>query len=170
MAFRAVKENFWPDVRSKVITDSQTLSIGEMIIPAAGTVDETSSVSTAGGTTGLVLGVVVGFKDKAGHALEENTIVAEADNMTDKLIKAIYLPCFPGLEWESDLDAAAGTTDESSSFGNFAVDSTGLLVDESSYVAFGTRSAVQMFSMGLTGKNTTQVTVFVFASVFGAQS
>lgn len=158
------------DAKSALIDNSQTLSIGEVIIP--GVQGDTSVVLTGGGTTGLLLGVVTGFKDANGVSLEFNTIVAESDNITDKQIKATYLPLYIGNpgEFLSDLDAAAETTDNSGAFGNFAVDSTGLLVDESTVVAFGTRSAVQLFSYGLTGKDTTQVTCVFFATVGGAQS
>jgi len=158
------------DVKSALIDNSQTLSIGEVIIP--GVQGDTSVVLTGGGTTSYLLGVVTGFKDQNGTALEYNTVVAENDNVTDKQVKAVYLPLYIGnpTEYISDLDAAAETTDNSGAFGNFAVDSTGLLVDESTVVAFSTRTSVQLFSFGLTGKDTTQVTCVFFATVGGAQS
>ncbi len=167
MAFKASKYSA-RDVKYGLMDNSQTLSVGEVIIP--GVQGDTAVVLTGGGTTGLLLGAVTGFKDKAGVSLEFNTYAAESDNVTDKLVQVSYVPLAIVPEWISDLDAAAETTDNSSAYGNFAVDSTGLLVDESTVVAFGTRTAVQLFSYGLTGKDTTQVTCTFFATVGGAQS
>lgn len=156
------------DVKYGLLDNSENLSIGEVIIP--GVQGDTSVVKTGGGTTSYLLGAVMGFKDNNGVGLELNSYAAENDNVTDKLVQAAYIPLHIVPEWISDLDAAAETTDNSSAYGNFAVDSTGLLVDESTVVAFGTRTAVQLFSYGLTGKNTTQVTCVFFATVGGAQS
>lgn len=153
------------DLKYGLMDNSQALSIGEVIIP--GTQGDTAVVLTGGGTTGFLLGVVMGFKDTAGVAMELNSYTAESDNVTDKLVKVAYHPLPIVTEYLSDLDAAAETTDNSSSYGNFAVDSTGLLVDESTVVAFGTRTSVQLFSYGLTGKDTTQVTCVFFATVGG---
>lgn len=157
------------DVKYGLIDNSQTLSIGETIVP--GVQGDTAVVLTGGGTTSYLLGVVLGFKDQNGTSLEFNTIVAENDNVTDKQIKVAYIPLAttPG-EYISDLDAAAETTDNSGAYGNFSVDSTGLLVDESTVAAFGTRTSLQLFSYGLTGKNTTQVNVVFFATMVGGIS
>lgn len=157
------------DTKSALIDNSQALTIGEVIIP--GIQGDTSVVLTGGGTTSYLLGAVLGFKDQNGNSLEFNAYTAENDNVTDKKVNAIYLPLYiANTEYVSDLDAAAETTDNSGGFGNFAVDSTGLLVDESTYVAFGTRTNTQLFSFGLTGKDTTQVTCVFFATVAGAQA
>lgn len=164
MAFRASKYSA-RDVKYGLIDNSQALTIGEVIIP--GVQGDTAVVLTGGGTTSFLLGAVTGFKDKAGASLEFNTYTAESDNVTDKLVQVSYIPLDIVPEWISDLDAAAETTDNSGAYGNFAVDSTGLLVDESTVVAFGTRTSVQLFSYGLTGKDTTQVTCTFFATVAG---
>lgn len=167
MAFKPLKYSS-SDAKSALIDNSQALTIGEVIIP--GVQGDTPVVLTGGGTTSYLLGVVLGFKDKSGVSLEFNTYTAENDNVTDKQVNANYLPLAIQTEYISDLDAAAETTDNSGAFGNFAVDSDGLLVDESTYVAFGTRTNTQLFSYGLTGKNTTEVTCVFFATVAGAQA
>jgi len=163
--FKPLKENVWGDTRSALIDNSQTLSIGEVIIP--GVQGDTSVVLTAGGTDGAVLGVVLGFKDVAGHSIELNTVVAEADNLTDKKVKAIYVPSHLPIDYQTDLDAAAETTDNSGAFGNFTIDATGLLADESTYAAFSTVENMQLFSYGLTGKDTTQIECRLISTILG---
>lgn len=153
------------DLEYALLDNSQTISVGEAIIP--GVQGDTSVILTAGGTLGAVLGVALGFKDTGGTALEFNSVVAESDNVTDKQVKAAYLPAYKDVRWISDLDAAAETTDNSSAFGNFSIDSTGLLVDESTVQAFSVVENMQLFSFGLTGKNTTQVSVRFISTILG---
>lgn len=142
------------DIKYGLMDNSQALTVGEVIIP--GIQGDTSVVLTGGSTTGDLLGVVLGFKQE-GNVTEKSTVTAASDNVTVAQIKAAYLPAYLPYEYTVDLDAASETTDNSSGFGNFAVDSTGLLLTESSYVAFGTKSSKQFFSFGLTGKNSTEV-------------
>jgi len=165
MAFKPLKENVFSDARVALMENSQVLSIGEAIIPGVST--DTSVVLTAGGTDGAVLGVVVGFKDVAGHSIELDTVTAEADNITDKKIKAIYIPAHLPIDWQTDLDAAAETTDNSGAFGNMTIDSTGLLADEDTIAAFSTVEDMQLFSYGLTGKDTTQIDVRFISTILG---
>lgn len=165
MAFKPLRENVWQDTRSALMDNSQVLTIGEAIIP--GVQGDTSVVLTAGGTDGAVLGVVVGFKDVAGHSIELDTVTAEADNITDKKVKAIYVPAHLPIDWTTDLDAAAETTDNSGAFGNMTIDSTGLLADESTIAAFSTVENMQLFSYGLTGKDTTQIECRFISTILG---
>ena len=165
MAFTPAKAISGEDVRYALIENSQTLSVGEAIIPGVST--DTSVVLTAGGTDGAVLGVVLSIVGDRGKVLEVNTIVAENDNITDKKIKVAYLPVFIPMTWFGDLDADAETTDNSGAFGNFTIDSTGLLVDESTVAAFSTVENMQLFSFGLTGKDTTQVEVRFISTILG---
>lgn len=158
------------DAKSAIIDNSQTLTLGQVIIP--GVTSATSVVKTGGSTTSYLLGVVTGFKDIAGLALEKNTYVAGASNVTTSQVRAEYQPLAIAGEFIVDLSAAAETTTGSGEFGNFSVDSTGLLALEGSYVAFGTRTAVQLFSYGLTGDqmHPKQIAGIFFATVGGAQS
>lgn len=153
--FTALKYDAQKDVKSAVMDQSQTLSIGEVIIP--GVRSSQSVVLTGGGTTAGLLGVVAGFKDKGGAALEFESYAAAADNDTNKKVEAVYFPLFIPTEFEVALDAAGNTTAGSGEYGNFAVDTTGLLLDESTYVAFGTIAAKQFFSFGLKKGSTTLV-------------
>jgi len=153
------------DVKYGLIENSQTISVGEAIIPGVST--DTSVVLTAGGTLGAVLGVVLSIVGDRGKVYEVDSYVAEADNVTDKKVKVAYLPVFVPMTWLGDLDAAAETTDNSGAFGNFSIDSTGLLVDESTVSAFSVVENMQLFSFGLTGKDTTQVEVRFISTILG---
>lgn len=158
------------DVRRALIDNSQNLDKGELLIP--GVTSATPVVKTGGGTTGLLLGAVLGIEGAGGKVLELNSKAVASDNVTNAQIAASYVPLYMVQEHKTELDAAAGTTTGSGAFGNFAVDSTGLLASEASYVVFSTRSAVQMFSLGLTNNTAKpkEITVVFFATVGGAQS
>lgn len=153
------------DIKYALIDNSQTLSVGEAIIPGVQT--DTSVVLTAGGTLGAVLGVVLAIVGDKGKVLELNSYVAEADNVTDKLVRVAYIPSYIPGTFISDLDAAAETTDNSGAFGNFSIDSTGLLVDESTVAAFSVVENMQLFSYGLTGRSTTEVEVRFISTGLG---
>lgn len=147
MAFRPLKPVTGSDVKYGLIDNSEALSKGEVIIP--GVQGDASVVKTGGGTTAGLLGVVLSIVGHNGKVLEVDSTTVEADNVTDKMVQVAYLPLYIPMEWEVALDADAETTDNSGAFGNFAVDSTGLLLDEDTYVAFGTVSNKQFFSFGL---------------------
>ena len=151
------------DVLVGLIDNSQTLSIGEVVIP--GTQGDTPVLLTGGGTTGDLLGVVVGFKDVNGSALEKETVAAASDNVTVGKIKALIVPVWHPTVWEAFLDADAETTDNTSSYGNFAVDATGLLLSESSVAAFGTKASKQFFSYGTVPGSVRKVTGRFIANI-----
>jgi len=153
------------DIKYGLIENSQTLSVGEAIIPGVST--DTSVVLTAGGTVGAVLGVVLSIVGDRGKVLEVDSKAVAADNVTIGKIKVAYLPVFIPMTWYGDLDAAAETTDNSGAFGNFSIDSTGLLVDESTVSAFSVVENMQLFSFGLTSKDTTQVEVRFISTILG---
>lgn len=163
--FKASRPVSGEDVKKALIDNSQTLSVGEVIIP--GVQGDTSVVLTGGGTVGALLGVVLGIEGKGGKVLEKNTVAAASDNVTVDMIKVSYLPLYIPMEFTGDLDAAAETTDNSGAFGNFSVDSTGLLVDESTVSAFSVIENMQLFSFGLTGKNTTEVSCRFISTMLG---
>lgn len=171
MAFKASRGVSGREVRRGLIDNSETLSIGEVIIP--GVQGDTAVVKTGGGTTGLLLGVVIGINGTGatgGKVMEMASYAAESDNVTDKRVMVDYVPFMIPMTWFSDLDAAAETTDNSGAFGNFQLDSTGLLVDESTVVAYSTVEDMQFFSFGLTGRNTTEVEVSCIAAVGGTNA
>jgi hypothetical protein len=146
--FEPLSEVSGKDLKYGLIDNSQTLSIGEVLVPAVQ--GDVAVVNTGGGTTGALLGVVRGVVGKGlTPILEYNSYAAEADNVTDKMVQVSYVPMFLRNEWAGALDADAETTDNSQAYGNFAVDSTGLLLDEDSYVAYTTVIAKQFFSYGV---------------------
>ena len=154
MAFTPAKQiSGGQDIEYALIDNSQTLSVGEVIIP--GIQGDTSVVLTGGSTTGDLLGVVLAIVGKDGKVLELDSKAVASDNVTVAQIKVAYIPLYIPMKFDADLDAAAETTDNSSGFGNFAVDATGLLLTESSYVAFGTKSSKQFFSIGLVNASST---------------
>lgn len=155
------------DVKYGLIDNSQNLSIGEVIIP--GVQGDTSVVLTGGGTTGFLLGVVMGLRDNAGSVLELNSKAVASDNVTVAKIEAAYVPLHLVGECLTELDDTGEVTDNSTAFGNFAVDATGLLADESTWVAYSTRTAVQLFSYGLTTNvaRPKELTCVFFATIAG---
>lgn len=152
MSFKTRKAVAAEDVKYALINNSQTLSVGEVIIPAVQ--GDTACVSTGGGTTAGLLGVVLGIVGDRGRVLERDTVAAASDNVTVARLKVAYVPMYRDIEFDTELDANAETTDDSGAFGNFAVDSTGLFLAESSYTAFGTVANKQFFSYGLVDSNT----------------
>lgn len=144
------------DIKKGLMDNSQTLSIGEVIVP--GVQGDTAVVLTGGGTTGALLGVVKAIEGKDGKILELDSYAAESDNVTDKMVNVLYFPLFIPMEWVGTLNAAAETTDNSQAYGNFAVDSTGLKLSESSYAAYTTVIAKQFFSFGIIPGQTVDVT------------
>lgn len=155
--FKPTKPIAAEDIMYALIDNSQTLSKGEVIIPAVQ--GDTGVVNTGGGTTVGLLGVVLSIVGDRGKVLEVNSYAAASDNVTVDQVQVAFLPMFRDVIFEVDLDAAAETTDNSGTYGNFAVDSTGLLLDENTYVAFGTVTNKQFFSYGLvdSGNSTTKV-------------
>lgn len=156
--FEPLYEYSGSQLKKGLIDNSQTLSVGEVVVPAVQ--GDTPVLITGGGTTGALLGVVKGIEGKDGKVLEVNSQAAAADNVTVAQIKASFFPLNIPMDYGATLDAAAETTDNSGAYGNFAVDSTGLLLGESSYVAYTTVIAKQFFSYGLIPGTTTEVTGF----------
>lgn len=153
--FKPLKPVSAEDIKYGLIENSQTLKKGEVIIPgvsAAGAGD-TGVVLTGGGTTAGLLGVVLSIVGDRGKILEVDEHAAAADNVTNAMVRVAYMPMYRDTEFEALLDADAETTDNSGTYGNFAADATGLLLDESTYVAFGTVTAKQFFSYGLVDGN-----------------
>lgn len=161
--FTPLKDPSGNDLKYGLIDDSQTLSVGEVLVPAVH--DDAAVVNTGGGTTGDLLGVTHSIVGKAGKVLEVDSYAAENDNATSDMVQVTYLPLYIDREYGATLDADNETTDNSSAYGNFAVDSTGLLLDESSYVAYTTLADKQFFSFGLVPGTDRDVTGVFFAKI-----
>lgn len=163
-SFQALKEPTGREIKYGLMDNSETLAVGEVIIPAIQ--GDIGVVKTGGGTTGALLGVVRSIVGKDGKVLELNSKTVENDNVTDKMIQVTFVPIFLINEYAGALDADAETTDNSQSYGTFAVTSTGLLLTESSYTAFTTVIAKQFFSYGVTPASVRNVTG-VFTKMIG---
>jgi len=153
------------DVKKALIANSANIAQGEVIIP--GVSGDTSVVLTGGGTVGALLGVVLGIEGKGGKVLEKDSITVAANNETVDMVQVSYLPLYIPMEFTGDLDAAAETTDNSGAFGNFSVDATGLLVDESTVAAFSVVENKQLFSFGLTGRTDREVSLVFISKMLG---
>lgn len=167
MSFRSSKYSA-RDVKYGLMDNSQAFTIGEVVIP--GVRSNTSVLLTGGGTTAYLLGSCTGFRDNNGVSMEMSTFTASSTNpSTGAQVSAAYIPLHICPEWITDLSQAANTTTGSGEYGNMSVDSTGLLALETTWVVFSTRGgATQLFSYGLTGKNTTQITCTFYATINGA--
>lgn len=143
------------DFKIGLLDRSQTISNGEVIIPSVRST--TNVLITGGSTTGALLGVVHALLGKNGQVLELDSKATAADNETVAMIQAEYLPLFIDMEFGATLDADKETTGGSGTYGSFAVDSTGLLLSESSVVTFATVIAKQFFSFGINPGTTRDV-------------
>lgn len=161
--FTHLREVSGQDFKKALIDNSQTIAEGEAIIP--GVQGDTPVILTGSGTTGALLGVVQSIVGKDGKVLELTSKAVAADNVTVAQIGVNYMPLFIPMEFGATLDADSETTDNSSAFGNFALDATGLLLTESSYVAFTTVVAKQFFSNGIVPGTTRDVTGFFIKKV-----
>lgn len=159
MAFIPSKSVSAEDVKYAVVNNSAAVTVGCTLEPISGS----QAIVTLGTTQDIVIGVVLAIVGDRGKVLELNSKTVAADNLTVGKIKVAYIPTAVSMNYVSDLDAAAETTTNSSGFGHFSVDSTGLLVDESTWAASAAVAAsienMQVQSYGLTGKDTTQVEV-----------
>jgi hypothetical protein len=161
--FTPLKEVSGSDLKYGLIDNSETIANGKVIIP--GVQGDTSVIKTGGGTTGALLGVALSIVGKDGKVLEVNSKAVASDNATVGMIQATYIPAFIPMEYGATLDADSETTDNSSAYGNFAVDATGLLLTESSVVAFTTVIAKQFFSFGVTPGTTRDVTGYIIKKI-----
>lgn len=151
------------DFKIGLLDRSQTISNGEVIIPSVRAT--TDVLITAGGTTGAILGVVHSLVGANGKVLELDSKATAVDNETNAMIQAEYLPLWIPMEFGATLDADKETTGGSGTYGNFAVDATGLLLTESSIVTFSTVVAKQFFSFGVTPGTTRDVTGYFIKKI-----
>lgn len=161
--FMPLKRVDGADIKKGLIDNSEAIAVGEVLIP--GIQGDVSVLKTGGGTTGALVGVALALEGKDGKVLELESKTVGSDNVTVAMISATFFPTFIPMEWSGTLDAASETTDNSSGYGNFAVDSTGLLLVESSYVAFTTVIAKQFFSFGIIPGTSRDVTGYFIKQI-----
>lgn len=154
MAFKPLRLVAFEDLKSAIIANSQTIAIGDAVIPAA----TTSAGFVTGGlnTTAGILGVVISIVGLNGQVLEKSSVAVASNNQTVGMIGVQYIPTYIAMEYMADLTAAAATTTGSNLPGMFTVDSAtnGKLL-ESSYTVFST--VKQFFSYGVNPLNNKQV-------------
>lgn len=140
------------ELKKATIGNSITVAIGDDIQPGA----TTHAGAVVQGTSGLLLGVVVGIEQN-GKISELGSVTTASDNETTNKYVAVYIPTWSDMEYEADLSAAAGTTTGSNLMGFFnVVSGTGGNLDETSYVVFS-GTAGQFFSYGVQPFSTTKV-------------
>ncbi len=153
MAFKPLRRPVETELKKATIGNSITVAIGDVVQPGA----TTHAGVVVQGTTGLLLGVVVGIEQN-GKVSELNSVATASDNETTNKYVAVYIPSYISMEYEMDLSAASGTTTGSGLMGFFNIVSatTGGTIDETSYVVFS-GTAGQVFSYGVQSYSTTKI-------------
>lgn len=152
MAFKCLRRPQEGELKKATIGNSITMTIGDAIQPGA----TTSAGVVVQGTTGLILGVVMSIEQN-GKVSELSSVTTASDNQTTNKYVAVYLPTWSDMEFEADMNAAAGTTTGSDLVGFFnIVNGTGGTISESSYVAFS-GTAGQFLSYGVQSYSTTKI-------------
>lgn len=168
MAFYVRRRLSELNTRQFVIGNSQTITVGDAVIPTQTTSDSAVNVITSANTTVSILGVVVSII-QAGHVAEITTVAAASNNLTIANPYLAEVELVQNIsEVEATLDATSGTTTGSYLPGYFKVGTgTGAgttppftsaanvgagLLHEASYVVSGTAGSsadgLQFFSMG----------------------
>ena len=163
--FKPLVEN--PKARAKyiILDNSVTVHMNGLITAGTTTADERTKYAVpVSGTSDKILGVVIGYgKGDGGVPVEVSKMSASslatgATNITGDKYGVWYIPASDrNVEYEADLDAAAGTTAGSSGAGYFNIVSD-VELDESTYVV-ATGTVGQFFSYGLVEGETDKVKV-----------
>ena len=163
--FKPLVEN--PKARAKyiILDNSVTVHMNGLITAGTTTANErTKYAKPVANTSEKILGVIIGYgKGEGGVPVEvskmsASSLTAPSDNITGDKYGVWYIPASDrNVEYEADLDAAAGTTAGSSGMGYFNIvnDTT---LDESTYVV-ATGTVGQFFSYGLVDGETQKVKV-----------
>lgn len=154
MAFRPLKEVPDHDFKVATIANSQTIAVGDAVVPGGTT--HAAAVTGAAGTTNGVLGIVVSIQGPAGKVLEVTSTTVSSTNETVGGVQAVYIPTYVPMEYEADLSGAAGTTSNSNLIQMFNLSgSVNGQLDETSTGAYSTPK--QFLSYGVTTYSTTKV-------------
>lgn len=151
--FKPLRLVSFEDLKTAIIANSATVSIGDPIINAA-TTAAGFVTSDASGTTGVV-GVVVSIMGLNGKVLEKASVTVANDNQTVGMISVQYIPTYIPMEYLVDLDAASATTTGSNLPGMFSLSSTLGKLLESSYTVYTTVKV--FYSYGVNPLNASQV-------------
>lgn len=161
MAFRPKKKVLDQDVKRAIIANSVTLTVGDLVQPAA---TGHNKFITPAATTGLILGVVVAI-EQDGKVCEKTSVTTGASNESTVVYRAVYIPSYIDMEYEADLSAAAGTTSNSDGLCFLSLGSgTPGTLDETSVALFG-GTAGQVWSYGPTATSTTKVNCHIYKTL-----
>ena len=139
------------------IANSQTLTVGDAIVPAA--TSHTKFVTGAASNSTTILGVVTAILNAQGGYTGLQSVAAGAANETTLVYQVQYIPtAIPGVLYKATLSAAAGTTTDSDGIGTFNMYSTNDKLDETS-IALLTATKKQFLSLGLDPADTSKKTV-----------
>lgn len=153
--FRSLKQAENHDLKSAIIGNSQTVSVGDAIVPGA--TGHNAAIVGAASTSGYILGVIVGIVGLNGKVLEISTNYAAAsNNETVGGISVKYIPSYLDFEFEADLQQAVGTTTNSGGLCWLNMYSVNGQLDETS-VALFSGTAGQFWSYGNPSYSTTKV-------------
>jgi hypothetical protein len=154
MAFKPLRPVAFNDLKSAIIANSQTLSIGDAIINAA-TSAAGFVTSGASSATGIV-GVVVSIVGLNGQVLEKSTVTVASNNQTVGMIGVQYIPTYIPMEYMADLSATTtGGTNYSTLPGMFSISSDDGKLDETTWTVFTT--VKNFYSYGVNPLNPIQV-------------
>ena len=146
MSFRALKQVQYNDLKTAIIGNSQTITVGDAIVPGA--TGHAKAAITGASVSTRVLGVVVAIVGKGGTVLELNSVTTGSGNESTPVHYVQYIPSSLDMEYEADMSAAIGTTTDSDGNGvSFNIGSTAALLDETS-VALGSATTKQFVSYG----------------------
>jgi len=154
-------------IRSFIIKNSETITIGDYVMPSSGFV----AAATAGSR---LLGVVVGIVDKNGINMDQtkesldgtwtsstHTYAAAADNQTDVQVRAL-VDVDPLSVYSIEPDAAIGTTTGSNLFGYY----TDLVDEDETDEDTAATTAAQLFIWGVDPEVSSNQLVSIAESVF----
>jgi hypothetical protein len=140
-----------------VIANSQTLTVGDAIVPAA--TGHTKAVTGAASSTTTILGVVTAILSANYGFTGLQSVAAGASNETTPVYYVQYLPtAVPGVKYKATLSQAAGTTTNSNGIGSFNMYSVNGKLDETSIALFSATEK-QFVSLGLDPSDTANLTV-----------
>jgi len=146
MAFRPLRQVSYNQIKTAVIGNSQTITIGDAVVPGA--TGHAKAAITAASVSTRILGVVIAIVKQDGTVLELSSKTVASDNETNAKISVQFIPSSVDMEYEADMSAAIGTTTDSDGVGvSFNMGATAALLDETS-VALASATTKQFVSYG----------------------
>jgi len=181
MAFTRTKGYDEVELKSVVLANSVTVSVGDVIRPGDTTqapyAIPAQNATNSSQWTGINLGVVQSITN-TGKPSELNTVTTASTNQTTKLYSVEYIPCRLDVEYIADLSADAGTTTGSDTYMaqfylgyttsghyNSTLGQANGQLDESSVAVFSTQ--LHFFSYGQYTKGNINATTGKYTQVAG---